>query len=500
MLRHLFLTLTLLVCSLASAADYAARNPLFWADYPDPDLIRVGDYYYLVTTTMHLMPGGPIMRSSDLVHWQTVSYLFPRLDDQPAYSLEGGATKYGQGQWATSLRYHKGTFYALFVTNGVPGSWIYATSDPTRGWHLHSHLRGFYHDPSLFFDDDDRAYIFSGSGSVDITELEPDLSREKEGGFRRHLELHDADDDGLLEGSRVIKHDGYYYLIMISWPHGGRHQLAFRARSLTGQWEKKEILKDNFDGFGNVGQGTIVDCKDGSWRGLIFQDRGGVGRILTLSPVRWVDGWPLIGDAEGRVTPCEQRSTATLDRQWNHNPDTTAFRWLSPQKLELRTSRVVDNIFLAPNTLTWRMWGPMASDTVCLDISHLRDGDRAGFSAFNSDAALLSVAQDNGRRALVLTEESVSLTRDKHVDGCTRKEVARVQLGRAKRIWLRIDGDFNLGRDMATFYFSLDGRKFTPLGGEFKMRFDFMRFFMGTRYAVYYYATQATGGRVRVTL
>lgn len=479
---------------------YAARNPLFWADYPDPDLIRVGNYYYLVTTTMHLMPGGPVMRSSDLVHWETVSYLFPRLDDQPAYSLTGGDTKYGQGQWATSLRYHKGTFYALFVTNGVPGSWIYATDDPARGWHLHAHLKGFYHDPSLFFDDDDRAYIFSGSGSVDITELEADLSREKEGGFRRHLELHDADDDGLLEGSRVIKKDGYYYLIMISWPHSGRHQIAFRSRSLDGVWEKREILKDNFDQFGNVGQGTIVDCPDGTWRGLIFQDRGGVGRILTLSPCRWVDGWPLIGDEEGHVTPCALRSTATLDRQWNHNPDTTAYTWLQDGRLELRTQRVVDNLFIAPNTLTWRMWGPTDCDTVCLDISRMRPGDRAGFAAFNSDAALLTVAQEGGERSLVLTEESVVLSRTKHVDDVKRTEKARVALGRAQRVWLRIEADFNRGQDLARFAYSLDGTHFEPVGGAFKMRFDFMRFFMGTRYAVFNYATQKAGGRVRVTL
>ena len=477
--------------------EYAARNPLFWADYPDPDIIRVGEYYYLVTTTMHLMPGAPIMRSKDLQHWETVSYLFDELKDIPAYDLNGG-TKYGQGQWATSLRYHKGKFYALFVTNGVPGSWIYTTEDPAKGWTLHSHLKGFYHDASLFFDDDDRVYVFSGSGSVDITELEADLSKEKEGGFKRHLEVQDNYDHGLLEGSRVIKHNGYYYLIMISWPRTGRHQLAYRAKSLDGRWEKRDILTDNFDQIGNVGQGTIVDGPNGEWYGVIFQDRGGVGRILTLSPVRWVDGWPLIGDEDGQVTPCNEVSTVTLDRQWNHNPDKTAYTYNAKKKeLVLRTASVVDNLFMARNTLTWRMWGPTCSDTVCLDISGMKDGDRAGFAAFNGDAGLLTVCKDGGKTQLVLTEESVVLNQQKQVTDNKVTEKARVDI-KGKQVWLRIHGDFNRGRDMATFEYSLDGKTFLPLGGEFKMRFDYRRLFMGTRYAVFNYATKTKGGQVKV--
>ena len=477
--------------------EYAARNPLFWADYPDPDIIRVGEYYYLVTTTMHLMPGAPIMRSKDLQHWETVSYLFDELKDIPAYDLNGG-TKYGQGQWATSLRYHKGKFYALFVTNGVPGSWIYTTEDPAKGWTLHSHLKGFYHDASLFFDDDDRVYVFSGSGSVDITELEADLSKEKEGGFKRHLEVQDTYDHGLLEGSRVIKHNGYYYLIMISWPRTGRHQLAYRAKSLDGRWEKRDILTDNFDQIGNVGQGTIVDGPNGEWYGVIFQDRGGVGRILTLSPVRWVDGWPLIGDEDGQVTPCNEVSTVTLDRQWNHNPDKTAYTYNAKKKeLVLRTASVVDNLFMARNTLTWRMWGPTCSDTVCLDISGMKDGDRAGFAAFNGDAGLLTVCKEGGKTQLVLTEESVVLNQQKQVTDNKVTEKARVDI-KGKQVWLRIHGDFNRGRDMATFEYSLDGKTFQPLGGEFKMRFDYRRLFMGTRYAVFNYATKTKGGQVKV--
>ena len=247
-----------------------------------------------------------------------------------------------------------------------------------------------------------------------------------------------------------------------------------------------------------MGQGTIVDGPNGEWYGVIFQDRGGVGRILTLSPVRWVDGWPLIGDEDGQVTPCNEVSTVTLDRQWNHNPDKTAYTYNAKKKeLVLRTASVVDNLFMARNTLTWRMWGPTCSDVVCLDISGMKDGDRAGFAAFNGDAGLLTVCRDGGKTQLVLTEESVVLNQQKQVTDNKVTEKARVDI-KGKQVWLRIHGDFNRGRDMATFEYSLDGKTFQPLGGEFKMRFDYRRLFMGTRYAVFNFATKVKGGYVKV--
>ena len=166
--------------------------------------------------------------------------------------------------------------------------------DPAKGWTLHSRMKHF-HDCSLSFDDDGRAYAFYGTGQV--TELEPDLSGVKEGGLNITLPVRDEEEKGLLEGSRMLKHDGKYYLLMISWPNGGkRRQLCYRADKIDGPYEKKVILCDNFAGFPYVGQGTIVDDAEGNWYGVIFQDRGGVGRVLTLSPCRWIDGWPMLGD------------------------------------------------------------------------------------------------------------------------------------------------------------------------------------------------------------
>lgn len=189
------------------------ENPVIWADVPDPDVIRVGSDYYMVSTTMHLMPGVPVMHSRDLVHWETVGYVYDKLSDTPLYDLEGG-TVYGRGQWATSIRYHKGTYYLLFSPNDRPyRSFIYTAKDPAGPWTLQCRTNHF-HDASLFIDDDDRVYVFYGTGQV--AELNKDFSGLKEGGLRATVMKRDADETGLLEGSRVIKKDGKYYLLMIS--------------------------------------------------------------------------------------------------------------------------------------------------------------------------------------------------------------------------------------------------------------------------------------------
>lgn len=499
----------------ATAQSETFRNPVMWADVPDPDVIRVGDYFYLVSTTMHLMPGGPVMRSKDLVNWETVSYLFDTLSDTPKYDMMDG-TAYGRGQWATSLRYHNGRFYALFSPNDEPyRAYVYTTDDPSKGWTLNSRLP-HYHDSSLFFDDDGRVYVFSGQGR--LNELTADLKSVKEGGTDTTVIERDAEENGLLEGSRVIKHDGKYYLIMISWPKDKpRRQVCYRADKITGPYEKKVILEDNFAGFPYVGQGTIVDDAQGNWYGFIFQDRGAIGRVPLLMPCRWVDGWPMLGDENGRV-PLDMAKpvqgcpdiplvvsdgfdTAGLDThwQWNHNPVNGAWSLTERQGwLRLKTSRVVSDIYTAPNTISQRMEGPTCSAYIEMDISQMKDGDRAGLAAFNGHSGILGVERDGKDTWLTVRHTLVNMTDKEHtVTSVDQSEKARVKL-KGKTIYLRIDGDFNLGRDIATFYYSTDGKQWTAIGGEFTMRFDFTRFFMGTRYAIFCYATKASGGYVDI--
>ena len=169
-MKHALLTLLLLMAVSVQSQNLPAQspieNPMLWADVPDPDVIRVGDTFYMVSTTMHLMPGAPIMSSRDLKNWQTVGYIFDRLTDSPKYDMRDG-TVYGRGQWATSLKYHKGRFYALFAPNDQPGGETYImTAEHAEGpWELVSRLRHF-HDASLFFDEDDRVYVVYGTGQM----------------------------------------------------------------------------------------------------------------------------------------------------------------------------------------------------------------------------------------------------------------------------------------------------------------------------------------------
>ena len=266
-------------------------NPVIFADVPDVDVIRVDDNFYMISTTMHLMPGAPIMRSKDLINWEIISYLYDEIKDSPFYDLEGGNV-YAAGQWASSLRYNNGKFYAFFATNNPSKSYIYSASDPAGKWEKLSVLNQF-HDASLLFDDDGRVYLAHSSGDIKITELKSDLSGVKEDGLDI-IVIHGEQQGykGLLEGTHIYKFDGKYYMFLIWWPQDGiRTQLCFRSDHIEGPYESKIILSDVIDNPGKgVAQGCIIDTKDGDWYGFLFQDFGAVGRTPVLMECRWEDG------------------------------------------------------------------------------------------------------------------------------------------------------------------------------------------------------------------
>lgn len=500
------------------AATATAENPIIWADVPDPDVIRVGDDFYMVSTTMHLMPGCPVMHSKDLVNWETIGYVFDKLEDTPRYDLENG-TVYGKGQWATSLRYRDGVFYVLFSPNDQPyRSYIYSTTDPAGKWNLVSRSDHF-HDASLLLDDDGRAYVFHGGGDIRLRELEPDLSGVKADGIDAVAIPHDSTETGLHEGSRVIKHNGKYYAFVISWPAGRpRRQLCYRADNITGPYEKMVVLESEFGGFPYVGQGCLVDDPDGNWWGVIFQDRGGVGRVLTLNPATWTDGWPILGDSLGKVPATIEKKIVPLENagvvlsddfsngrknilwEWNHNPVDELWSLTErPGWLRLHTGAKADNVFVARNTISQRMEGPECEGTVKFDISGMKAGDRAGFAAWNGDAGLLTVADmGDGKRNLIAQTASVALGDPGHsVTGVESADIESVALD-GNDIWLRINADFRPGKDLATFSYSTDGLKWTEIGKPFKMQFDYRRFFMGTRFAIFNYSTTGDGGYIDV--
>ncbi|WP_029292504.1 glycoside hydrolase family 43 protein [Chryseobacterium hispalense] len=490
-------------------------NPVIWADVPDLSITRNGDDFYLISTTMHLMPGAPVMHSRDLVHWEMASYVFNTLNDNSKYDLIDG-TVYGRGQWASSIRYHKGKYYVLFSPNDEPfKSYFYETDNPETGnWKLITRTRHF-HDASLFFDDDDRVYVFT---SNKVFELSPDFKNSIGNENGTEIFQKDASETGLLEGNQIIKKDGKYYIMIISWPRNEkRRQVVYRADKVTGPYEKKVVLEDNFLGFSYAGQGALIDDKNGNWYSLIFQDRNGVGRVPILLPVTWENNWPVLGD-NGKVplhgeiplppfTPKNHLIESDdfsgkkmkIQWQWNHNPVNEAWS-LSERKgfLRLKTSRIVSNLYAAPNTLTQRMEGPKSSGIIALDVKGMKDGDVTGFSAFNGDSGILSVIKEGNKKFIVFSVNSVSLdNKTKAVIDVKKQELKKVLLT-SDKVFLRIDADFNLGKDLADFYYSTDQKNWTEMAKDYKMIFDYRRFFMGSKFAIFNYATKNSGGFVDV--
>jgi arabinoxylan arabinofuranohydrolase len=490
-----------LSAQVAGNGSETFTNPVIYADVPDIDVIRVGSDFYMVSTTMHLMPGAPIMRSEDLVNWEIISYVFDEIKDSPLYDLEGGDV-YGKGQWASSLRYHNGKFYVFFATNTPKKSHIYETDNPAGKWEKVSEFDKNYHDASLLFDDDGKVYLAYGSGHIRIVELKSDLSGIKEGVLAVSAFVGEEQGyKGLLEGTHFYKYNGKYYLFLIGWPPNGiRTQLCFRSDRIEGPYESKIILSDTLDLYGKgVAQGGIVDTEDGRWFGFLFQDHNAVGRVPVLTPCRWENGWPILGDKEGKVPKTMEKpvrgytgkplvvsdsfeeKTLALNWQWNHNPDNSLWSLTErPGYIRLKTGKVVENIFQARNTLSQRTEGSQCSAVISMDVSRMRDGDVAGLGAFCAEAGLLSVVQEGDKKCLVMTDRG--------------KEKARTEWLH-NRVYLRMDCDFNT--DKANFYYSSDKENWTQLGTEFRMVYNLVHF-MGYRIAIYNYATKASGGYVDV--
>lgn len=291
--------------------------PLLNADVPDVSVERVPasendegrDIYYMISTTMHLSPGAPIMKSYDLVNWEIVNYVFDRADIGDAFSLRNGQSSYGQGQWASSLRYHDGKWYVAFNTNNLGGSYLYVTDDIDEGSWERIALGRAFHDPSLFFDVDGTPYIFYGSGSTSAVKLSSDM-KTVVAEYPQILRTSDYPGasfiGGLFEGAQVQYIDGTYYIVIITWPSGhGRQVALFRSDHLLGRYttadgsnpyEARGVLNSN--GFA---QGSLVPIarEDGGtdWWGMFFRDTFPIGRIPALIPATWSDGWPTFGNS-----------------------------------------------------------------------------------------------------------------------------------------------------------------------------------------------------------
>ncbi|WP_044481840.1 glycoside hydrolase family 43 protein [Paenibacillus antibioticophila] len=484
-------------------------NPIIWADVPDVDVIRVGTTFYMVSTSMHSMPGCPLMKSENLRDWEIVNYVYDTFENNDAHRLLDGTGIYGKGSWAASLRYNNGRYYVCFSSNDMQQFYVYRTEDIEHGPWERSVIPGLHHDPSLLFDDDGRVYVIYGNGDIRIKELTEDAPAIKSGGIDQLLLEGGREGINLrIEGCHAYKLNGYYYLFFIDWPGVGnrrRRQLCYRSRELLGPYEHKVLLDDDMDYHNNgVAQGGIVNTPDGDWYAVLFQDHDAVGRIPCVVPVSWKDDWPVLGE-EGKVPlSIETKLPAAhpkplvisdefdyeddrlaLNWQWNHNPDNRL--WSVTQRpgfLRLTTGSLATGVLQARNTLTQRTEGPACMGAVLLDTARMKPGDHAGLVALQSHFGTVGVkVAKNGDKFIAMSLNG---------GNGEEKELETVRF-HGRDVQMKIHFDFENSKDLASFHYSVDGSEWMPIGGVLNMRYT-LDHFMGYRIGLYYYATAQIGG------
>ncbi len=502
------LPIILAVASTTVCLAQSATNPVIFADVPDMSIVRVGHTYYMSSTTMHMSPGVPIMKSIDLVNWSIVNYAYDTLASVDELNLVNGKSTYGRGSWASCIRFHKGMYYVSTFAQTTGKTYIYTTKDIERGpWKVIS-FSPSYHDHTIFFDDDGRTYLIYGAGKLSMIELNADASGIRPGSKERVI-LENAsapagDNIALkAEGSQLFKVNGKYYIFNIVWPKDGmRTVLVHRSERIDGPYEGRVALQDR-----GIAQGGLIDTPEGKWFAYLFRDYGSVGRIPYLVPVTWSDGWPVLGE-NGKVPETLDLRSGTglipgivasdeFDRkrgdrplplvwQWNHNPDNSLWS-LKKRKgfLRLQTGRVDTAFLFARNTLTQRTIGPTSAAATLIDLSAMKVGDFAGLTLLQKRYGQVGIEMNaSGKQVVMINAES------------GRKEIQRIPIS-VNSIFLKAECDFRELKDVAMFYYSLDGSKWFRIGNELHMKYT-LPHFMGYRFGIYYYATKEVGGHVDV--
>jgi beta-xylosidase len=472
--------------------DGTFTNPIIYADFPDPDVIRVDSVYYMVTTTMFIFPGVPILKSCDLVNWEYCSNAVQRMDYSNCYNLDG-CSRYSHGQWATSLKYNNGKYYLLFITLNE-GGFLCTATKPEGPWELRKLPRGFY-DPGLFFDDDGKIYVAHGNSTIYITELDSNFVAKGS-----DVLVFTGDIRPGLEGTHVYKINSYYYLYC-TYGGGDGFQVALRSNNIYGPYEENTVIKDN----GNLGtgihQGALIETQTGEWWSVIFQDGGPFGRFPTLQPVNWVDDWPMLGvDGKGVITypkpdvgkeypltvlpTSDEFENDELGMQWgwNHNPDSTKWSLTDhPGFLRLSTVKPVTALPEAQNTLTQRIFAYYSKEVsstgaIRMEVDNMKEGDVAGLAVFQDPYAYIGIRKTNGSNNIVMVN-----------NGITIESVATDSL----IIYLRANAHYGKGK--VSFAYSFDDENYSLLGNELAMKFN-LSVFTGNKFCLFNYATVETGG------
>lgn len=505
--------------------------PTLYSDIPDLDIIRVGGNFYMVSTTMNMCPGVPIMKSTDLVHWEIVNYVYDTFENDKVANLIDGSNMYKHGSWAASLKYNEddGKYYVGFNSNDH-GFYVYTTTDIEKGTWTRYATKNKFHDPGLLFDDG-KMYVFSGSTMQQIELNDETGSVDNVGKSVAMFNKSKFTDYKwtLWEGAHAYKIGEYYYLFIIaSTEQWMRTEVCYRSKTLEpGDWEEQVIYRGGAGASGaGLAQGGVVDTPYGDWYGFLFQDYNGVGRIPSIVQVNWdytdengksYKDWPMMGtyDEDGVFHPSTAKESIKINLndsgrenyfvgdddftyqegeklklvwQWNHNPQNDYWSvTANPGYLRLTTDRAVENLFLAHNSLTQRTYGPTCKSETKISVANMKAGDYAGLAAVADHGAMVGVKCDETGKKYI-TQSGNEFMKEA-VDN------EQVELGDETDVYLKIEYNFK-GGDKANFFYSLDGTNWTKIGKELKMAFSTSTTFMGARTWLFNYATQEAGGYV----
>lgn len=481
--------------SIPTASEATYRNPILFADYSDPDVIRDGANYYLVASTFHFVPGVPILQSTDLVHWTILGHVVARMEMDPRYNMIGG-NRYGKGVWAPSIRKHRGLFYVYFPT---PSEGIFMSTAPkiTGPWSTPVAVmaQAGLEDPCPFWDDDGKAYLIhsrTGAGPLILHRMSVDGKHVLDEG---KVIVDDPAHLPTLEGPKLYKRDGYYYIFAPFGGVGVGAEVVLRSRNIYGPYEQRVVLAQGSTSINGPHQGGYVETPAGQGWFVHFQSDGAHGRIVHLEPVRWKDDWPIVGDdppddAVGQPAPSgpipDNRSVVSRQRpqtsdefdeaklgpqwEWNHNPDDAHWS-LSARPGYLRLiPGAAEGLLSARNTLTECMQDNAFEFTVRLDLAKMKSGAHAGLSMFEKSASGLELVQTGSERRLDLFRLP-----DRTPGPVITQSILQLRV--------RVEGD------QARYSYSLDdGASFQPLGEATPIHFSWWK---GSRPALFAYTTQA---------
>lgn len=523
-----------------SAQTYkTGSSNIIVSDYPDPDVIRVEDTYYMVSTTMHFMPGCVILRSYNLLDWEFCSYVYDELEKTPGQQLLDGKGIYGKGMWAASLRYHKDLFYVSFVANDTGKTYLYTSKNIQGPWKK-STISGFYHDMSILFEDDDRVFVVHGNTEVRLTEMKPDLSGAKAGGINKVIIKDNRENVWLgYEGSHFYKIDGKYYIFVINMPKGKmRTESCFVSDKVDGPYECCEVFCSDLGGWNSgTAQGGIVQANDGKWYGIVFQDHGALGRIPVLVPVNFDGEKPVFGEngkAPSEVTVLDNRpdykyqplyTSGFLGNdgklsplwQWNHiHNEKLAHVKAAGESIEkgadvaikngassggiltIKTDKIVANPVQAANTLTQRTVTEKCFGSVVLDAANINEGDYAGMCALEGEYAFIAVTKRDGKFYLTTADHKIKQGGPANPAEAPHF-LEEIEIASPK---ITLALKFNLTHNkenVQLMYFDEAKGDFVRLGQlSSRLRYTLDQF-VGVRFALFNYSTKKVGGKASFT-